>query len=204
MRTSRKGTEKPIEIFVALFIILAVGLVMLRLFQNQLAQQQSDLANVEQEQRIKELREDARLYCSQKCTEASNNRCSPSSMASLCMSYGTNAVPDGWVDLNMNQVSDLDTTAFGGVGVCEDAIPCSLLIDECCGRRITPGTCLDIKKDYWTSLAFNSTEINNTIIKTMKTGNGTNCNASSATLFWYEISGRDGLSYFNHSGNTFP
>ena len=39
---NRKGTEKPIEIFVALFIILAVALVMLKLFQSQIAEKQKE------------------------------------------------------------------------------------------------------------------------------------------------------------------
>ena len=207
MRTSRKGTEKPIEIFVALFIILAVGLVMLRLFQNQLQQQQSDLADVEQEQRIKELREDARLHCSQKCTEASNRRCSTASLASLCMAYGTDAVPDGWIDLNMNQMSDMDTTTFAGIGVCESAVPCSLLLDECCNRRINPGTCLDIMIEHWKSLGFNSQQRNDTIKHSMLTGKSTSCDPEDddVTLFWYNIKAPNtGFSYYNYSDDTYP
>ena len=199
MRTSRKGTEKPIEIFVALFIILAVGLVMLRLFQNQLQQKQEDIANVEQQQRINELRQDARLYCSQKCTEASNNRCSLSSLASLCMTYGTTAVDGGWIDLNMNQHRDLDEDAFGGVGVCEEAVPCSLLIDDCCGRAITPSSCLDIMLEHWVNIGFDPEQKNCTIKNRLVTGASSTCVPGDATFFWYNMSDRTGTSYQDYA-----
>jgi len=43
-RMNRRGTEKPIEIFVALFVILAVALVMLKLFQGQITEKQAQLS----------------------------------------------------------------------------------------------------------------------------------------------------------------
>jgi hypothetical protein len=191
MNLRKKGTEKPIEIFVALFIILAVGLVMLKLFQNQLQQKQGELANVEQEQRIQQIRETATLFCSQKCAEAATNRCSRASLASLCMSYASSRIPNpNWLDININGKKDVDLTLMGGIGVCESDVPCFALIDTCCSQPINPRSCLDIMLDYWyDDLGMDSSFVNNTINRTMSFGNtSTDCVTTGSTM-WYELGG---------------
>ncbi|HIH25117.1 TPA: hypothetical protein HA251_08850 [Candidatus Woesearchaeota archaeon] len=149
---NRKGTEKPIEIFVALFIILAVALVMLKLFQSQIADKQKELADVTQEQKTKEMLSKVRQACSDKCVEASNNQCSPAALASLCM-YNSRKVPGAaeFIDLDNDQKSGMDTTLLAGVGVCEDQIYCFHLVENCCGREISAQSCKAILSDYWSS-----------------------------------------------------
>ena len=92
---SKRGTEKPIEIFVALFVILAVALVMLKLFQSQITEKQKQLSDFEQEQRAQELRQKVQLHCQSKCTEASNNGCSLQALAALCLSGSHQVLDEG-------------------------------------------------------------------------------------------------------------
>ena len=149
-RLGKKGTEKPIEIFVALFVILAVALVMLKLFQNQITQKQTELQTFQQEQKAQELKEKATLYCQDKCNQASNDGCSLRTLASLCISYGSDAITGtDYLDLNNNGRLDRDTTQLPGIGICEDAVPCHALISTCCGRQLNGATCDTILREYW-------------------------------------------------------
>ena len=147
---SRKGTEKPIEIFVALFIILAVALVMLKLFQSQIADKQKELSDVQQEQRAKELISKVHQACSDKCVEASNNQCNPAALASLCM-YNSQITlgKNEFVDLNNDKVNDMDITLRAGIGVCEDKIYCFHVLNSCCAREISAQSCKDIIVNYY-------------------------------------------------------
>jgi hypothetical protein len=147
---NRKGTEKPIEIFVALFIILAVALVMLKLFQSQISEKQKELADVQQEQKSKELREKVELSCQEKCTQASNNGCSLQSLASLCI-FGSPQVlaQDQFVDLNNDKLNGYDDTLLAGIGVCEDNLYCFHVMGSCCAREISARSCRTILHDYW-------------------------------------------------------
>jgi hypothetical protein len=149
---NRKGTEKPIEIFVALFIILAVALVMLKLFQSQIAEKQKELSDVQQEQKSRELRNKVDQACKDKCVEASNNGCSPASLASLCTYGSKNVLLEGqYIDLNNDNEKNYDDSLLAGVGVCEERVYCFHLVSSCCARQISPETCKDILESYWTS-----------------------------------------------------
>jgi hypothetical protein len=147
---NRKGTEKPIEIFVALFIILAVALVMLKLFQNQIAEQGKKIADVQQEQKAKELRNKVDQACKDRCVEASNSGCSLASLAALCV-YGSDKAlsKSEFIDLNNDQNIGYDDTLLAGVGVCEDRIYCFHTLNSCCAREISANSCKGILKQYW-------------------------------------------------------
>ncbi len=180
----KKGTEKPIEIFVALFVILAVALVMLRLFQNQVTQQQEEIQQFQQEKEQENLRKKARQHCQQKCTSASNDDCSLQSLASLCLAYGSEVIDQPkYLDLNMNQQMDTDSTLMPGVGVCEDAVPCNALVSQCCGQQITPKTCADILRNYWSQLGFEASTVSGMFADHWKAGT---CNqqVASGTMWW--------------------
>jgi hypothetical protein len=183
--TGKKGTEKPIEIFVALFVILAVALVMLKLFQNQITEKQAQLTQFEQENKQKELMESATLYCKSKCIEASNDGCSLRSLASLCLAYGSDqiAAPD-FLDLNQNQVMDYDTSKLAGVGMCEDAIPCISLVSTCCGRQLSGSSCKTILTQYWNSQGVS--DVGCMIKNNVKKGT---CMPTAGSIFWYSQAG---------------
>jgi type II secretory pathway pseudopilin PulG len=168
---NRKGTEKPIEIFVALFIILAVALVMLKLFQSQIADQTKKISDVQQEQRAKEMLQNARQACSDKCVEASNNQCNRAALASLCM-YSSDKVvpPPDFIDLNKDQKLDLDTTLLAGIGVCEDRIYCFHLLSSCCAREISASSCKSILTEYWQSKQFTPAQVSSMLTANVNAG----------------------------------
>ena len=147
---NKKGTEKPIEIFVALFVILAVALVMLKLFQNQVTQQQSEIDEIKQKQAQSDLFQNARTYCQDKCSQATSNDCSPANLASLCISYGSDVLQGlEFLDLDQDGTNGYDDKYLAGVGLCEDKVPCHAIIDTCCSKTINYETCKGILKSYW-------------------------------------------------------
>lgn len=148
----KRGTEKPIEIFVALFVILAVALVMLKLFQGQITEQKAALSNYQQEQLAQEMQQNLVLHCQSKCTEASNNGCSRQSLAALCLAGSHQVFDTGEsLDFNGNNNIDFNTEQYGGVGVCEDQVHCFNAIDNCCAQKITPESCSQILNSFWDS-----------------------------------------------------
>ena len=149
MKFGKKGTEKPIEIFVALFIILAVAMLMLRVFTNQLTEQEQELNQLQRDNQQSQLRQTAIQHCSQACTTASRD-CSTRSLAQLCLTYGTDAIsrPD-FLDLDLDGEEGIDRTLLVGTAVCEDQVPCHALITSCCGFQITASNCKKFLTDYW-------------------------------------------------------
>jgi hypothetical protein len=179
---NRKGTEKPIEIFVALFIILAVALVMLKLFQSQIAEKQKELSDVQQEQKSKETMDKVRLACQQKCTEASNNGCSQASLASLCAYSSRNVLSTGqYIDLNNDKTKNIDTTLLAGIGVCEDHVYCFHLVESCCAQRIDPVSCKTILDSYWTSRGLTTATL---LPATVPSGIPTSCAPVAGVTNW--------------------
>jgi hypothetical protein len=183
---NRKGTEKPIEIFVALFIILAVALVMLKLFQSQIADKQKELADVQQEQKAQDLKNKLTLSCQQKCTDASNQGCSLASLASLC-SFGSKNIlgPNEFADLNNDKMLDYDTTLLAGVGVCEDRVYCFNVMSSCCSREINAQTCKVILERYWTEKGLDTDEMFTKQLPLTASGSG--CVADENN--WRELAG---------------
>jgi hypothetical protein len=157
---NRKGTEKPIEIFVALFVILAIGLFMLKFFQYQLVEQENQLAGVALQFESRELTHKVQLACEQKCVDASNNGCSIASLASLCMTGSHNVLGQGqYLDLDNDGTLGEDVTLLAGIGVCEDHVYCFHLLNSCCSQRISPETCKTILTSYWQSKGLSADQL---------------------------------------------
>ncbi len=136
----KKGTEKPIEIFVALFIILAVAMVMLKVFNTQITQQQDTLSDEEQKRQLEYLQTDAKQECSSLCALAQSNQCSPSDKAEYCMKrineYWSKS-PDGTI------LQQIGTTNY-----CEDTLYCPQITKcECGGRELTIENCFKLVCD---------------------------------------------------------
>lgn len=145
---NKKGMEKPIEIFVALFVILAVALLVLQLFQDQLGGVTTQLDEEEHRNRQETLMSRAVNYCRGQCPST----CTDQNMARFCLAKGNSVLSEyEYLDLNMNQQMDGDNTFLAGIYVCEDAVPCHALIDTCCGRTINHNTCYQILENFWTT-----------------------------------------------------
>ena len=182
MILNKKGTEKPIEIFVALFVILAVALLLLQLFQNQLTDKQQELEQFQRESKQQSIRSDANSYCRSRCSEASADGCSLRALATFCTSYASDRIraPD-FLDLNMNGVQDMDTTLLVGIGVCEDAVPCHAMISDCCGFQMSAASCKEYLTRYWSSVGHDLNAQNCLVRNTVRRGTCT-----GPTMTWYE------------------
>lgn len=149
MNLFKKGMEKPIEIFVALFVILAVALLLLNIFEDQLNTQTEELDQIGPD-RQEELETAAQEYCmdDRRCPSRSYSEgCSTEHLARLCVAYGTDDSefnPAEYMDLNSDGNMGFDTTQVVGVGICEDNVPCHSLVGECCGEQIDAKNCKEI------------------------------------------------------------
>lgn len=191
-RMNRRGTEKPIEIFVALFVILAVALVMLKLFQGQITEKQAQLSQFQQEQKAKELKDSVVLKCKSLCTDASNNGCSQQSLAALCMGGAEEVLmAEGitYLDLDQNNVMNFNAKSFGGVGVCEDRVYCfNGFVDQCCNQKITPAGCFAILRSFWTTqMNYDAATQNGLICSYLNRGTCTPTAAEANTAWWKTV-----------------
>jgi hypothetical protein len=142
---SKRGTEKPIEIFIALFVILAVSLLVLRLFQTQIQGTTDDLSEYQAEQQRNQLKTTFEAQCRTVCSTAQNERgCSLDALVQVCIQNSNRILSGQYIDLNRDNRVNYDTESYGGVGVCENNIPCFLEISTCCGERLTPERCEEL------------------------------------------------------------
>ncbi len=132
----KKASEKPIEIFVALFIILAVAMVLLKLFTGQIADQTAEITKF---QTI----EAAQALCNDKCSKAKTNNCRTEDLINFCV---TN------YELDLDANSEIGIFSDSAYEICEDKIHCPLQINCVCGRQLTMANCVTIMKDYYTEL----------------------------------------------------
>jgi hypothetical protein len=143
----KRGTDKPIEIFVALFIILAVAMVILQMFSGQISAKTKELKSIEQSTTLKREFGDAKQFCQEKCTYALENDCNDMMRAQFCITYIENGLDmngDGIVKDEYNQA------LLGGLGVCEDRVYCPQLTDCTCKQQLTMSRCLGLLCEYWT------------------------------------------------------
>ena len=78
------GTDKPIEIFIALFVILAVAMVLLKMFSSQIEQKKTEMEEQAQAERAKQAVADLDTYCDSQCSKAHR---SLKDKVSYCTSY---------------------------------------------------------------------------------------------------------------------
>jgi hypothetical protein len=149
----KRGTDKPIEIFVALFIILAVAMVILQMFSKQISGKTKELKQMEQEQKLKQDLQRAQQLCAEKCTNALENDCSDVMRAQFCITYIKDfKTQEPGLDLNGNGImTDYNAEVLGGIGVCEDKVYCPQLIDCTCKQVLTMAQCKEILCQYWSN-----------------------------------------------------
>lgn len=198
MRRSKKATEKPIEIFIALFIILAVSLLVLRLFQGQISQATEELGQAQLEQETQATYNSFQQGCSDACTAAASRGCTQEALVQLCISNSRSILGAraNSMDLDNNQEIGYNTQTYGGVGVCEQHIPCFMEQPQCCNRRINLQTCIDILCDYWTGQGFDSEthpDRFDAVGFSMDSFNVCNANPADPLAFWNTIDG--GVAY---------
>ncbi|MFT4312379.1 MAG: hypothetical protein ACMXYF_04060 [Candidatus Woesearchaeota archaeon] len=194
MKLSKKGTEKPIEIFVALFIILAVAMLLLNMFRDQISDRTTQLSEYEAQARLAEELSDARSSCQNLCTQAVAGRCTELSQARFCMQK-----IQGGLDLNGDSIiGGVDEQLLAGVAICEDGIYCPMLIECNCGKQLTMQNCREVLCSYWYSQGMDSDAANARLESTYNEGT---CNLGDHENSWISLYFEEGLScFFNGDG----
>jgi hypothetical protein len=141
MFRNKKGTDKPIEIFIALFVILVVAMVILKMFQSQISEKSAQLAEETQKEKINSLKKDLDQFCQMKCNEAGSSR---RSQVQYCISYfETDPNDDLDGDGQLASTGDyIDEITDGLIGFCEDRIYCPAYNDDC--GNLNPERCKEI------------------------------------------------------------
>ena len=192
MLKQRKGMEKPIEIFVALFVILAVALLVLQLFQSQLTEQQQTLQEEAHKREQDSIMQTARDHCNSACSAASNRGCSTAAMASFCLQYASDAIQDPrFIDLDLDMERGSDSSLLAGLYVCEDAVPCHAMIDTCCGRRVNHNTCKETLETYWKDQGFTTAGDKPTLLGRVRAGI---CDKNTSNMHWYQVANFSGIT----------
>jgi|GEM_PF-1856743 len=163
----QRGIEMAIQVFIVLFVLLAVAMLVLQMVSQQFVQQQKQV----EEQRRKQARDEKlqamRNECNQLCAQANNEI----GQANFCLKRfsGNDAV-----DLTLDgTTTNLDKELLGGaIGVCEDSIYCSQLV-ECFGT--SPGMesmqkCVTRLCNLWAKQGLNAEERSAHLFDYMKPG----------------------------------
>ncbi len=111
------GTDKPIEIFIALFVILAVAMVILKMFSSQIEQKKTEMEQEQQAEAARQAVADLDIFCDSACSKATR---SLKDKVSYCTSYYK-----GEIDINKNSMADYTTDLDNIQGYCEDRIYCA-------------------------------------------------------------------------------
>lgn len=187
MKLFRKGTDKPIEIFVALFIILAVAMVILQMFSGQISAKTKELKSIEQATTLKRVVGEAKQFCQEKCTNALENDCADQHRAQFCITAiagGLDMDGDGVV----SGVDEYNEELLGGIGVCEDRVYCPQLTKCTCKQELTMEQCKTIVCKYWSERGVVATSLDATLQQYFRPGECiSGAGAKPHQLHWYNI-----------------
>ncbi len=135
---NKKGVEMALQIFIVLFVLLAVSMLVLQLVSEQFSKRSQDLEETQRKQayetKVNEARSDCRNLCIGKSTE--NN-------AQFCLKY-YDLTPTGAAPYDENYL-------MPGFSVCTDRIYCPQLITDCFvgDKPLTMADCKTIVCNYW-------------------------------------------------------
>jgi hypothetical protein len=156
-KLDKRGTEKPIEIFVALFIILAVAMLLLKMMRDQTRSSQDELEKQKRKEAMEAYKTDAQNRCDDLCNDAKQNGCNVKDVARFCLEKykgELSSVPIQGFDINGN--NEIDAAAIDDVGVliCEDNVYCSQeTTPKCpCKGGLDMKTCIKVLCDHFTEL----------------------------------------------------
>lgn len=175
MKLFKKGSDKPIEIFVSLFLILAVAMVLLKMFSGQVADKGNELSEYSEKQT-------AIATCEQSCSDVKANKCRPEDQIRFCTKKFS-------LDYNHDSVLGVNDDDFT-FPFCEDSIYCPIVTDCSCGVDLTFANCKIIMQRYYKSDGINlgEAQINQTIKQKYNytNGEGIGCvNPTVGSNDWY-------------------
>lgn len=175
---NKRGFDKPIEIFVALFIILAVAMVILKMFSAQISQKREEIQRMSQSENIRQLKATAIQECKDLCTEAMEAGCTPAKIAQYCIHRIQKE--GGGLDLNGNGVvNEYNTEIRGGIGVCEDRVYCFHLESCKCNVALDSSGCIKQLCTYYKDQTNSVPEANSMIQQFLSLGS---CDKGTSTI----------------------
>jgi hypothetical protein len=179
-RIHKRATEKPIEIFVALFIILAVAMVMLKMFKGQVTEKSTELKELQRKSDLEQARVEIRTDCKALCSQSYEDGCTNKAKATFCLRKLENIDLDG-----DRSTTGVDKTLLGGIYVCEDGIYCPMAIECSCGAKLTMAECVKVLCDYWKELNLPTATRDDLLKKTYS--RGTCVATTTGDKFWDEV-----------------
>lgn len=187
---NKKATEKPIEIFVALFIILAVSMVLLKLFNQQISEKSIELKKIQQQAELKQAKGDARLDCNEECSTATQDGCSLRAQARFCLKQARA------LDLNGDGVTTgHNTDLLATIGICENRINCAQYVECKCGVPLTMIECKKVLCNYWEQLGLTDPQRDTQILKAYEVGTCViGLPADDRSLMWDRVRFPGGIS----------
>ncbi|MCX8190051.1 MAG: hypothetical protein N3F05_02365 [Candidatus Diapherotrites archaeon] len=131
---SEKGMEMAIQVFIILFVLLAVAMLVLQMVSQQVVKVGGELE--------KKTVDEWKQECQSLCIKAKDI----SGKVNFCKHVFTQGV-----DLTKNQLkNDYDESLLAGIGICENRIPCPVLIDcEVDGALLKMNACKSLMCNYW-------------------------------------------------------
>jgi len=176
IKKNKKGNEKTIEIFVSLFLILAVAMILLKMFSGQVADKTNELNQVSETQASLQL-------CADACSKAKSNNCRTEDLIGFCKAK---------YELDLDKDSMIGEYNKGAFKICEDSIYCPLEVNCICNRELTMAECLKITKKYYKD---NNIDLKN-IGKLYKYTDGV-CTVNSSDILQWQ-------NFFNVTKYTIP
>jgi len=167
-RRKRKGSEKPIEIFVSLFIILAVAMVLLKIFSQQTEAQTSSLNK-------QMVSNEVEAGCNNLCSQAQENNCRVTDLIQFCTKKFK-------LDLNNDKMfTDINNGAYT---FCEDSYYCPMKVTCRCGEELNLQNCLNITYKYYKEHHLNGNLFEKAF--PYRRDSTSKCNSNNP-LSWYSI-----------------
>ncbi len=171
----KRASEKPIEIFIALFVVLAVAMVLLQMFGGQITAKQEELKTLSDENKLKQARQDVEDFCKQQCANIDSNL----DTVTYCKTKYNREL-----DLNNNDIYTDYNTDYSIVGICEDSIYCASVY-EC--RELNMRTCAQILCDYFEDeWGFDETKATQRLLEFIQPGE-CSLNEDEKNNHWYYI-----------------
>jgi hypothetical protein len=168
-------------VIIGLTVVLVVGIVVVQVFSTQIARSQVKLEAEEVAEHLKKVKSAAESFCNNLCSEVLGDDCQDRKMAQFCLSY-----IKGDFDLNGNGLVDYNQELLGGVGICEDRVYCSQLIDCGCRRQLTMENCVGILCEYWADQGMQQPVLDDKLNTLIQPGA---CWDTSQSMHWYSVLG---------------
>lgn len=174
IKKNKKGNEKTIEIFVALFLILAVAMVLLRMFSGQIADRSAALDRLDEKQTTS-------AKCGELCAQANNNKCRIEDKIQFCTSK---------YQLDLDENNRIGVYDSGAYQLCEDNIYCPLQQNCVCGVELDMQECIEITYEYYENTGFSSNETEEFMKEAYKFSDGACEVDDTGSRAWNNLFGR--------------